>query len=526
VREVRWTDGDVAVGAAVAAALAGSEVRVLRESGPRRVLVLKLLEHPVVVKWFRVGSGAHPWRERVKARLGHAPAQREWRALAALLRAGLPVPEPLALGVLPDGDRLLVMRWVPGVPLADALRSRACERHRLLAELGEIVARLHAAGWTHGDLHVGNVMQGLAAPVLLDWQSAGPTTSYADRTRDLARLEHSLAAHVARGDRMRLRQAALSLVPPHDAGARALLRAAGKAADARAREHAASRTADALRPGRLCARVEVGGARGLRLHELAPEELAELVAAHRAALDAGDARVLERSHRARVTTLEAGGRRVVVKETPWRGVGRALADRLRGSAGFRAFRGGHGLRARGLGAPLPLAFLERRRLGLPVASWLVLEDLRPAPAAAFALEAGLDAESVLDALARYATALHRSGVDHGDLKATHLLLVRDHANGLVPHAVDLEGVRFGRSVPEALRLRALAQLNASLPDAFPAAARRRAFVRYARSLPFEQGRDAALASVVAQSLARHHRWTGAGCECARGGGGVRSPARR
>jgi tRNA A-37 threonylcarbamoyl transferase component Bud32 len=418
------------------------------------------------------------------------------------------------------------MRWIPGVPLCDALRARPRERRRLLAELGALVARLHAAGWAHGDLHLGNALLGLEGPVLLDWQHARPTRRAAARARDRAQLEHSLAAHVARGDRLRLRRAALGLAPPpYDADARAALRAAGRDVDARAHEHAASRTADTLHPGRLCARAEVGTARGLRLHALAPEALAELLAAHRAARDAGDARVLECSERTCVTACESAGLRAVVKETPWRGLARAVADALRGSAGFRAFRAGHGLRARGLGAALPLAFLERRRLGLPVASWLVLEDLRPAPPAAFALDAGLDADAVLESLARYAATAHRRGVDHGDLKATHLLLVGEPAAGLSPHAIDLDGVRFARRVPEARRLQALAQLNASLPDAFPAAARRRAFVRYARAMPFARGSSAALAQVVAESLARRHRWTGAGCAC-REEVLLKSPARR
>jgi len=203
-----------------------------------------------------------------------------------------------------------------------------------------------------------------------------------------------------------------------------------------------------------------------------------------------------------------------VKETPFRGIARALADVARGSAGFRAWRAGHGLLARRIGAALPYAFGERRVLGLPIASWVVLEDVRPATPASFALEqAAAGAGEVLDALAHFAIVLHRAGVDHGDLKGTHLLL-RRAATGLDVRVIDLEGVRFPRRLREARRLHALVELNASLPDTYPALLRCRAFRRYAAALPFRDGWQPALVRVVRESLAREHRWTGAGCEAA------------
>jgi hypothetical protein len=259
------------------------------------------------------------------------------------------------------------------------------------------------------------------------------------------------------------------------------------------------------------------------LHELGEGEVAAIWAAHCDALAKRDARVLKSDARSSVTALDVGGRRVVVKETPFRGASRALADAVRGSAGFRAWRAGHGLRERRIGAALPLAYAETRRFGVPVASWVVLGDLRPAADAAFALgEGAATAEEVLDALAHLAIALHRAGVDHGDLKATHVLLPRG-ATGLAPRLIDLEGVRFPTRLPDARRLRALAELNASLPDAYPAALRRRSFRRYAAALPFAIGWRRAQARIVRESLARKHRWTGAGCEATDGEGASPSP---
>jgi hypothetical protein len=241
-------------------------------------------------------------------------------------------------------------------------------------------------------------------------------------------------------------------------------------------------------------------------------QLDALLDAHDAALATNDERVLEADARARITAHSLGWIDVIVKETPWRGPLRAVADAFRGSAAARAWRGGHGLAARGIGAARPLAALERRVLGVPVASWLVLHDLRPAPIATFAVERGeLSAKVVADALAGLVVALHRRGVDHGDLKSTHVFLVRDGDGRIRPALIDLEGVRFPRRLSEARRVQALVELNASLPDSLPAALRCRAFARYAAALPFAQGPAAARRAIARGSLARAHRWTGAGC---------------
>ena len=503
---IEWTRGEAALQRQIEEGLRGSP-QVLREGGPRSLL--RLERGPWLVKRYRAGSGAI---EQVKARIGLAPADREWRALRALRAAGLPVPAPLALGALADGDRLLAMEWVDGAPLLDALRGPRAARRDLLRALGVLVARVHGAGWVHGDLHAGNVLVSQHGPVLLDWQRARRTQTRAARRRDLAFLEYSLAPATSRSDRLRVRQARLAAVPPLRDDARHELRAAGDAADRRAREHARSRTRRTLREGRLHTSAAVGEARGMRLRELAPETLATLLAEHREAVAARDDRVLDRDARSSLSGVTADGWRAIVKESGWRGPGRALADALRGSPGRRAWVAGHGLRARRIGAARPLAFLERRRYGVPIASWVVLEDLRPAVPAAFAVERGeADAEAVLAALSRLLVDLHRARVDHGDLKATNVLLRRS-AGALALALVDLEGVRFPSRLAEARRIAALAELNASLPDDYPAGARRRAFERYAAALPFARGRAQALAEVVAASRARRHRWTGHDCK--------------
>jgi len=259
----------------------------------------------------------------------------------------------------------------------------------------------------------------------------------------------------------------------------------------------------------------------MRLRELPEAEVRQALAAHREALAAGGRHLLKSDERSHITAVEVAGRRMVIKEVPFRGLARGLVDIVRGSAARRAWRGGHGLIARGVGAARPLAFVESKRGGLVAGSAVLLEDLRSLQDAREAAVHG-DREAVLDALAGLVATLHRRQIDHGDLKSTHIFL-EEQDGRLVPRLIDLEGVRFPRRIGPKRRLRALAQLNASLPDAFPNPARCRAFARYVAEHPFPGGNRRALERLVAMSLARRHRWSGVGIH--RPDASVRKPSR-
>jgi tRNA A-37 threonylcarbamoyl transferase component Bud32 len=502
-----------------------SPAEVLRDNPRRRLVRLPASGGgTLLVKQFRLGTGRHALREALKERIGRSPAVREWRALLSLRAARVCVPEPLALARLADGDRLLVLRFVEGRPLKDALRAPKKERRRLLSLLGKRIAELHAGGFVHGDLHHGNIVVGENGPVLLDLQHARRTARIRRRLRDLAHLDHALSYIASRTDRLRVMAAALCLARPLDAAGRGLLRELAGLTQARAMAHAESRTRRCLRPGRAYTRISHLSWHGLRASEVAPSELIEALSAH-AKANAAPA-VVKRDARALITAVWLGKQAVIVKEHRVRGLGRAFADLVRGSAAWRAWRGGHGLLHRGIGAARPLAFLERRVFGLPTASLVVLEDLRP-DWPADSPPPGADLASVLPVLARLAARLRLQGVDHGDLKGGNVYLRQGPRGTPEARLIDLESVVFRRRVGERRGIRALAQLNASLPDTYPAPARCAAFELYARAAPFSVGREQARSAIVAQSLARRHRWTGKGCGEAerevRGPGEERAP---
>jgi hypothetical protein len=252
----------------------------------------------------------------------------------------------------------------------------------------------------------------------------------------------------------------------------------------------------------------------MRLREVAEHEIASALEAGRGVPDESVGRVLKSDRRAQVTEIRTDCGRWIVKDYRAGGFLRRAADLFRGSPARRAWLAGHGLRARNIGTATPIAYVERRAWGVPIASAVVLEDLQALKAADRCDAGWAEDREVVDAIVRLAIRLHRCRVAHGDLKASHVLLERGD-DGIEGRLIDLEGVRFRRRLSDRARIRALAELNASLPDRIPAELRCRAFGRYAAALPFDCDTHHALRRIVAISLARQHRWTGRDCEIAR-----------
>jgi glycosyltransferase 2 family protein len=98
--------------------------------------------------------------------------QVEHEALATLMaaQAGVRVPEVVTAALGPDGDALLVTRQPDVDPLENAPPEHV--QAHLLRRLWEQVARLHAAGISHGRLNLTNVVVVDDAPLLLNLSAA------------------------------------------------------------------------------------------------------------------------------------------------------------------------------------------------------------------------------------------------------------------------------------------------------------------------------------------------------------------
>ena len=142
---------------------------------------------------------------------------------------------------------------------------------------------------------------------------------------------------------------------------------------------------------------------------------------------------------------EVGGREVAVKRFPVASLGKRLTYRVRTTKAVRTFDHAVRLAALGVGTPAPLAAVEVRRGGWPVASYFCSEFLpRFLEARALRLPETEDRARLLGLLGAFVGRLHERGVLHLDLTAGNVLLVPDaaHPDGFAFQLVDINRMRF------------------------------------------------------------------------------------
>jgi hypothetical protein len=310
----------------------------------------------------------------------------EWRVAEALTRSGIPVAEPLAVGVARRGpmlrDAYFVCAEVPGVDwgaAATALRFEARSVMPLVRATVECLHRLEAERLAHGDLHLGNLIvrdggenSGL---VLIDLHAVGRARSEcgAWRGRMRAKLAHSLwgVLHPEEFDE------ALTLLAP--GSERRLRRRVRRLERTRLR----SRSRRCTVSSSVFARERADGWRIWRRRELPLQALLDLV--DRADAGAGEAvRVAFPEGEREVRVLRAGASWLPI----WKGL--------------------HALQVRDIPAHATYACLERRSLGRLREAILVVEHvpgLVPLELAAAAPGAELE-QHVLHTVER----AHRAGL--------------------------------------------------------------------------------------------------------------------
>ena len=148
----------------------------------------------------------HYWRGGMVARItgdvyvwtgleGSRPF-REWRLLAAMDAAGLPVPRPVAArvcrrGLTYRGD--LVTVAVPHALTFEDLIAGGDDSPATWRLVGAAIRRLHDAGYRHADLNVRNILLDRAGgPWIIDWDRGEKRNDAGWKPANLARLRRSL----------------------------------------------------------------------------------------------------------------------------------------------------------------------------------------------------------------------------------------------------------------------------------------------------------------------------------------------
>ena len=517
-RRIDWQEGDERIRSWVEDwATPGSKVtsKCLHERPQRSLHRLdETASGSVVLKIHHAPKDRHRLREAIKAGIGYSPITREWRALTQLHAVGVPVPEPLARGVLPDGDAFLVMQYLEGPDFGSQLETGS-ERNAWIDRLARSVDVFHAAGYRHGDLHLGNLHAHHDQVMILDLQRARRAWGRREQLRDLAHLDFSIARRGLDVACRRWLRRALGDPNGLDAASRRFIRYF-----LRGRSRRELRLGKKWEAWQVRMPIEDSSSNSIRTFagvRARDVESARLEAALREAIadpTAGN----RRGGRTRIS-LHAdgdGSESFIVKRMSSNRRWDVLADRVRGSSALRSFRSGQRLSLIGrLGARTFAALEERSALGRG-ASWLIVENVGRFDLDEYRPTSEEAARTCCLALARWVAEWHAWGIEHLDLKAGNIRV--DDRNGEFRFwLIDLGDIRFRRRLSDSARRKALVQLNASLTDdAFSLSARLAALNDYVERLPFHGIRQHELVESIAKmSQARNHRWRGVGCHSAR-----------
>lgn len=172
--------------------------------------------HPELAIFFKEFLNRSP-AERLKARVRGSRATRARLNSEALTRAGFAAPANLAWGKLPHGLEYLFTAAASGQGVTDWLRHTLTERtgpqlalrRQLVTELGIFIGRMHATGFTHGDLRTSNVLadlrQGRFRFTLIDNERNRRQVPAAGKLilKNLMQLNMLTATELSRTDRWR-----------------------------------------------------------------------------------------------------------------------------------------------------------------------------------------------------------------------------------------------------------------------------------------------------------------------------------
>jgi len=446
---------------------------------------------------------------RVARMLGYSGASREIYYAQHLRQAGVETPRPLAAS---SGRP----EWYAAVAVEDAMPGDQWHARQLAAgaagqqsiaratiAMADLVARMHAAGVIHSDLHCGNILVtargGAPRLVLTDLHRLKRRTrlSRLSRTKNLAQLLHDRRDTTTRTQRLRFLKHYLAR-----SGARGTLRGweflIDQMARIHTRKHHAHRDRRINRRGRYFTDIALNdhwkGHVVLASKHPPPgstaasqvftaEQWAEALSGGPGLLEGDGVEVIKDSPSGRVVRrrLKVGEIEldVHIKRPRRKRTWKIILDYLRPSRPLRAFKIGHQIMTRGVDTALPLAAIERRIGGFLTDSILITETVPAShlnqflhvrlahvadPQLAGLSEARQEsiARSVLSSLGLMVRRLHDNNLVHRDLKSGNILVHWTPDDGPCVVLIDLDGLKHVAHISMRQRFQGLMRLNVSL----------------------------------------------------------------
>jgi len=428
----------------------------------------QIVKHSAARTVWRVPVGTPAlYVKRFPAELFRDRARKEAAMLGALQEAGIPCPRLVATARDAEGS-YVITEEIPDAPILRDLLERGVRG--LIEPLGALVRKMQDAGFEHQDLHVGNILARDGTLYVMDVHRARRASklSAARRREGLAFTAMSF----------------LELRPLTDVAR--FLRAAGLS-----RHEEWEAVWDRLRAalhryyaGREKRSVE-GGRGFARTGKIF----------HRTDIDLP--KVLSWIRSGPKTPVKVEGTRGL-----WRSPDGLFLKKMRRGRAVRYWRHAHGLAVRNLGTPRLWAAGDTWVAG----DWIESPDLWAFVSTRFGALGRAGRDRFLERLARDIRRLHQTGVFHGDLKATNVLVGEGSCL-----FVDLDRVRFREELPREERIFNLAQLNASIAPPLTRTDRLR-FLRgyFGRCASLRKEERRWIREIMRISVSRRHRWPPSG----------------
>jgi tRNA A-37 threonylcarbamoyl transferase component Bud32 len=449
---------------------------VVLKSNPARTIMSLAGDHPVIVKRYNVRTAG----ECLKHIVAPSKAAAAFRGSRLCAGKAIPVSQILAWGESRRGALLrrscIVERRIENaVPLGEHIRdhfpeSTAGRRAAIMRSVGELLARIHAAGLSHPDFHPGNI--------LLRWKRSGaPELFVVDlhavrrlrllrsrrRLRDIAKLYHSLRPLAQDGDLKELLAAYSGAAGTARVPEARIARLARKIECTRLR----SRTKRCVKESSQFTREKLNGLVVYRRRDWSTDELKAALREHEEARALRDARLVKESRKSWVTIVPCSDRRyskrLVVKEPRLRVSFKGRRGTVNILRMKRAWVAANAFTVRGFSVPQHLALVEKRLLGIPCRAWLVSRYLDNALDLDRFLESRPDVPSqFLDQLAGTISRLFRSGIYHNDLSGKNILIRERAGDQWEFYFLDLESVTLWRRLTARRKCNNIAQIDRSL----------------------------------------------------------------
>jgi tRNA A-37 threonylcarbamoyl transferase component Bud32 len=382
--------------------------RVVKESRAKLVAEHRAGERSFFVKRYRHASV--PFRP-MKFFFKPSQAHEEWSLARKVESRGIPIVRHVALGerwsVAGLQESVLITEAFAGVPANEAAGVN-------LSELAAFVDRMARAGVIQEDLHPANLL------VRVDPWEIRLVDLHGTRV-----LDDTFGPERQRAGERMLALLRMSLPIPVPAHVDLLARLLRK-------EALQKRARRCLKVNRDFS-VQSSAGRRWHVRSAALPAIVDAMAEPDAFLE----RARPLKHGRSSTVAVADG--IVIKRYNFKKPLNALKDFFRGSRARRGFVKGYHLELCGIATAAVLAGGDHRVLGLPVRSYLLMEEVRGATDAA---QWAGDLRAAAHALGVLLAKLHDEGFVHRDLKETNILF--DSAG--VPHLIDLDGLKFAFDV--------------------------------------------------------------------------------